>query len=71
MPEIDSWIAENYDDLVADSATHWSYTSVAEFAEKNGSAQLAAWARGKASAAGENVAPVAAVIGEKSVRSEK
>ena len=71
MPEIDPWIAENYDALVSDPATHWSYESVADFADENDSAVLAAWARGKASAAGVKVTPVVAVVDEKSVRSEK
>jgi hypothetical protein len=58
MAELEKWVADNYEGLVADPATHWTFENVAEFADANDSASLAAWARSKAAEAGEDVTPV-------------
>lgn len=53
MANIEQWVADNYDELVADEGRSETYDSVAERAESSGDAALAGWARAKA--AGQNV----------------
>jgi hypothetical protein len=71
MAEIDQWVADNYDAIVADECRNVTYDSLAEDADAKNSPDLAAWARGQAAKAGANVTPVAAVPDVKSVRSEE
>jgi hypothetical protein len=71
MAEIDQWVADNYDAIVADELRGVTYKSLAEDADEKNSPDLAAWARAKAAKAGKNVTPTGAKTVEKSVRSEK
>lgn len=68
MPEIEQWIAENYDAIVADESRAVSYDDVAEFAESHDSPELAGWARRRAAEAGKNTTPKSAKAEPKSKR---
>ena len=71
MADIESWVAENYDAVVADESRNETYETIAATADVLGAPELAAWARKRAADAGKNVTPKAARAEEKSVRSEK
>jgi len=55
--DIPQHVADNYDALVADPDRNLSYDGVAERAENEGDATLAAWARQKAAGEGKDVTP--------------
>jgi hypothetical protein len=57
IPEIPDYIAENYDQLVADENRGLSYDEVATRAAESGDVQLAAWARRRAKEGGDDVTP--------------
>ena len=68
--EIPGWLAENYDELVADPNRNLSYTKLAERSADAGEHELAGWARQRAAAHGEDITPVdAAPAGADTTRS--
>ncbi|WP_336627365.1 MULTISPECIES: hypothetical protein [unclassified Microbacterium] len=68
--EIPGWLAENYDELVADPNRNLSYTKLAERSADAGEHELAGWARQRAAAHGEDLTPVdAAPAGADTTRS--
>jgi len=69
--EIEEHIAENYDAIVADENRNVSYEQIAEHAENMDDKTLAAWARERAAAKGENVTPDDAEPAKKSKRAAK
>lgn len=71
MPEIEQWIADNYDGLVADVNRGVTYESLAVSADAKGSPELAAWARERAARAKKDVTPATAKPAGKSVRDNK
>jgi hypothetical protein len=71
MAEIDQWVADNYDAIVADKRRGVTYESLAEDADAKNAPDLAAWARAQAAKAGADVTPVDALPDVKSVRADK
>lgn len=69
MSDIEPWLAENYEGLVADPVRVDTFDSIAERAEKSGDKSLAAWAR-KRAAATADVTPRKATPAPKSTRGE-
>ena len=68
--DIPGWLAENYDELVADPNRNLSYTKLAERSADAGEHELAGWARQRAAAHGEDITPVdAAPAGADTTRS--
>jgi hypothetical protein len=54
---IPEYVAENYRELVADENRNLTYDALADDAEKKNDANLAAWARREAAAAGKDITP--------------
>lgn len=68
MSDIDSWVIQNYEEIVADENRNVSWEQVAENAERLDDVALAAYARQRAAEADVNITPVAAVPEPKAVR---
>ena len=71
MADIEKWLAENYESIVADEARSDTFESIADTAEAQDSPELAAWARKRAAESGKRVTPTGAKPGAKSVRAGK
>ena len=54
---IPDWLAENYEQIIADPNRGMSYEDVAVVAESRGGADVAAWARKRAAESGRKVTP--------------
>ena len=56
--DIPGWLADNYDELIADPNRNDSYTKLAERSTEAGHHELAGWARQRARQHGEDITPV-------------
>lgn len=56
--DIPGWLADNYDELIADPNRNDSYSALAERSAADGAHELAGWARQRARQHGEDITPV-------------